>query len=124
MKTISILFILLFCVSVSAQVNNYQNIQGNWICITSQYKNHIFWVKGTSFFQNFEQGVLEQRLPYQIEKSADGEIEIIGLFVKCKGCFDDVWTISQLTSTKLILINYDTEETVEYKKAVKTKSKK
>ena len=65
---------------------DYQNIQGKWICTTPKYKKHTFWVKKHSFFKNYDRGVLEQGLPYQIEKPNGEEIEIVGLFVKCSGC--------------------------------------
>ena len=123
--TIFILFLSLFVFAQNQTNNDYQNIQGKWVCTTPKYKNHTFTVKEMSFFQKFQQGSLEQGLPYEIKRynHKDYDIDIVGLFVKCSGCFDDVWTISELTPTKLVLINYETEETVEYKKVV-TKSKK
>ncbi|MFD1628664.1 hypothetical protein [Pseudopedobacter beijingensis] len=126
MKYFYILCLLLFSVTSfgQAQTTAYQNIQGKWICITPKYQNHTFWVKGTSFFQKFQNGVLEQGLPYQITKPTGEDIDVVGLFVKCKGCFDDVWTISELTRTKLILINYATEEIAEYKKVIVSNVKK
>ena len=128
MKLTTTLFVLFFSLFVSAQSqtnSDYQNIQGKWICTTPKYNKHTFTVKEMSFFQKFQQGTLEQGLPYEIKRynHKDHEIDLVGLFVKCSGCFDDVWTISELTPTKLVLINYETEETVEYKKVV-TKSKK
>ena len=128
MKITTTLFVLFFSLFVSAQTqikSDYQNIQGKWTCISPKYKNHSFTVKEMSFFQKFQQGTLEQGLPYEIKRynHKDHKIDLVGLFVKCSGCFDDVWTISELTPTKLVLINYDTEETAEYKKVV-TKSKK
>lgn len=128
MKNIIIFFILLLSLSVSAQnqtSNDYQNIQGKWICTTPKYKNHSFWVKGMSFFQKYRKGTLEQALPYEIKNFnyEDHEINIIGLFVKCIDCYNDVWTIQELTDSKLVLVNYDTEEIAEYKKAT-IKSKK
>jgi len=123
--TIFILFLSLFVFAQNQTNNDYQNIQGKWVCTTPKYKNHTFTVKEMSFFQKFQQGSLEQGLPYEIKRynHKDYDIDIVGLFVKCSGCFDDVWTISELTPTKLVLINYETEETAEYKKVV-TKSKK
>jgi hypothetical protein len=103
---------------------DYQNIQGKWICTTPKYKKHTFWVKKLSFFQNYDRGVLEQGLPYQIEKPNGEEIEIVGLFVKCSGCYDDVWTITELTPKELILVNYETEEMATYKKVLNVKPKK
>lgn len=124
--TIFILFLSLFVFAQNQTNNDYQNIQGKWVCITPQYKNHTFTVKDMSFFQKFQQGTLEQGLPYEIKKynHKDRDIDVVGLFAKCKGCFDDVWTIQELNSTKLIFINYETEDVAEYKKVVKTKQKK
>lgn len=128
MKVSTTLFLLFFSLIISAQTqtsSDYQNIQGKWICATPKYKNHTFTVKDMSFFQKFQQGTLEQGLPYEIKRynHKNHEIDLVGLFVKCSGCFDDVWTISELTNTKLVLINYDTAEEAEYKKVI-TKSKK
>ena len=103
---------------------DYQNIQGKWICTTPKYKKHTFWVKKLSFFQKYDSGVLEQALPYQINKPNREEIEIVGLFVKCSGCYDDVWTITELTPKELILVNYETEEMATYKKVLNVKPKK
>lgn len=110
-----------------SQVENtadYEHIQGKWICITPKYKNHTFWVNKMSFFQKYERGVLEQGLPYQINKPNGEEIEIVGLFVKCSDCYDDVWTITVLTQKELVLVNYETDETATYQKKLSTKPKK
>ena len=124
--TIFILFLSLFMSAQKQTNDDYQNIQGKWVCITPKFKNHTFAVKEMSFFQKIQQGTLEQGLPYEIKKYnyKEYDIDIVGLFVKCNGCFDDVWTIQELTSTKLILINYETEDVAEYKKVVNTKQKK
>lgn len=115
-----------FLVSNSQTVSNtdYENIQGKWVCITPKYKKHTFWVKKLSFFQNYNKEIVEQALPYQIENSNGENIEIVGLFVKCSGCYDDVWTITKLTSTVLELINDETDETATYNKILKTTNKK
>ena len=114
--------------SQTIKSTDYENIQGKWVCITPKYKKHTFWVKKLSFFQNYnrgyDKGILEQALPYQIEKSHQEEIEIVGLFIKCNGCYDDVWTITELTQNELVLVNYETEETATYKKVLSTKPKK
>lgn len=117
-------FSFLISYSQTETTTDYQNIQGKWICVTPKYKNHTFWVKKLSFFQNYNKGVLEQGLPYQIEKPNGDEIEIVGLFVKCSGCYDDVWTITELTLKELVLVNYETEETATYKKVLNIKAKK
>ena len=80
--------------------------------------------KKLSFFQKDDGGILEQGLPYQINKPNGEEIEIVGLFVKCNGCYDDLWTITELTAKELVLVNYETEETATYKKVLNAKSKK
>ena len=115
-----------FLVSNSQTVSNtdYENIQGKWICITPKYKKHTFWVKKLSFFQNYNKEIVEQELPYQIENSNGENIEIVGLFVKCSGCYDDVWTITKLTSSVLELVNNETDETAIYNKILKTTNKK
>lgn len=98
---------------------NFENIQGKWLCITPKYKDHSFWVEEMSFYQKYQEGFLEQGLPYQIKKEGLTDVDIVGLFVKCKDCFDNVWTIEELTSEKLVLVDYNTEEVVEYKKVRK-----
>lgn len=129
MKTITTLFALFFSLLALAQEqtkSDYQNIQGKWVCITPKYKKHTFTVKDMSFFQQYQQGVLEQGLPYEIKRynHKDNAIDLVGLFVKCSGCYDDIWTIDELTPTKLILVNYNTDELAEYKKIIPTKKKK
>ena len=127
MKTLLIIlatFSFFISHSQTENATDYENIQGKWICVTPKYKNHTFWVKKLSFFQKYDSGVLEQALPYQINKPNREEIEIVGLFVKCSGCYDDVWTITELTQKELILVNFETEETATYKKVLSTKSKK
>ena len=127
MKTILII-LTTFCFfttySQTENTANYKNIQGKWICITPKYKKHTFWVKKLSFFQKYDRGFLEQGLPYQINKPNNEEIEIVGLFVKCSGCYDDVWTIKELTQKELVLVNYETEETATYRKVLSMKPKK
>ena len=127
MKKLLILFSLFSFLMSFGQTENtadYENIQGKWICITPKYKKHTFWVKKLSFFQKDDGGILEQGLPYQINKPNGEEIEIVGLFVKCNGCYDDLWTITELTAKELVLVNYETEETATYKKVLNAKSKK
>lgn len=123
-----ILLIFLSSFFSYSQIDNtidYENIQGKWICITPKFKNHTFWVKKLSFFQKYEKGILEQGLPYQIKiPNNEEEIEIVGLFVKCSGCFNDVWTISELNSKELVLVNYETAETATYTKVLNAKQKK
>jgi hypothetical protein len=126
MKFIATLFILFssFFATAQTQTNSdYQNIQGKWTCTTPKYKNHTFWVKGMAFFQKYRQGTLEQALPYEIKRFdyQEHDIDIVGLFTKCVDCYD-VWTIQELTASKLVLINNETDEITEYKKVV-TKSK-
>lgn len=103
---------------------DYENIQGKWICVTPKYKSHMFWVKKLSFFQKYDRGLLEQGLPYQINKPKGEEIEIVGLFLKCSSCYDDVWTITELTQKELVLVNYETEEIATYRKVLSKKPKK
>ena len=127
MKKLLILFTLFSFLMSFGQTENtadYENIQGKWICITPKYKKHTFWVKKLSFFQKDDGGILEQGLPYQINEPNGEEIEIVGLFVKCNGCYDDLWTIKELTAKELVLVNYETEETARYKKVLNAKSKK
>ncbi len=127
MKKLIILFTLFSFLMSFGQTENtadYENIQGKWICITPKYKKHTFWVKKLSFFQKDDGGILEQGLPYQINEPNGEEIEIVGLFVKCNGCYDDLWTIKELTAKELVLVNYETEETATYKKVLNAKSKK
>lgn len=128
MKYLYVLFFVLlvnFSFAQSSTNTDYKNIQGKWVCITPQYKKHTFWVKDMSFFQKDRQYVLEQGLPYEIKKynHQEQDIGIVGLFVKCNGCYDDLWIIKELTSVKLVLENYQTEEIAEYKKVI-AKSKK
>lgn len=121
MKYLYTLYAVLFSVvsfEQETQTANYQNIQGKWICTTPKYKKHTFWVKETSFYQKIQNDILEQGLPYQIKKPTGESLDIVGLFVKCSGCFDDVWTIAALTPTKLTLVNYKTDEIAEYKKVI------
>lgn len=114
-----------FYVTISQVENtiNYENIQGKWICITPKYIKHTFWVNKMSFFQKYGRGVLEQGLPYQINKQNEEGIEIVGLFIKCTDCYDDVWTITELTQHELVLVNHETAEKATYKKVLSTKHK-
>ena len=126
MKTLLIFFATFSFFVTFGQIENtvdYENIQGKWICITPKYKTHTFWVNKMSFFQKYGRGVLEQGLPYQINKPNGEEIEIVGLFIKCIDCYDDVWTITELTQKDLVLVNYETDEKATYKKVLSTKQK-
>lgn len=120
MKFIATLFILFLSFFATAQTQtntDYQNIQGKWTCTTPKYKNHTFWVKGMSFFQNYKEGVLEQGMPYEIRfNHQEEDIDFVGLFIKCIDCYDDIWTIQELSISKLVLVNYETDEISECKK--------
>ena len=90
MKITTTLFVLFFSLFVSAQTqikSDYQNIQGKWTCISPKYKNHSFTVKEMSFFQKFQQGTLEQGLPYEIKRYNHKDHK--GLR---KGCFGAIET--------------------------------